>query len=987
MQKIPIIFLLVLLPGHHAFSQQYPFVHYSPREGLVSNRTRFMIQDSKGLLYISTYGGLSVYDGSRFSNYTTDDGLASNLINDIVEMGDDSVWIVPNSEKLHYLKKGVIRNVITSDGFYPIINKIIHCTDGFYYALADQGLFRFEKNHFVPIKITDLHGRDAGRFFLNGIEANGNLLLVTDPDVKAFPSPSHLVLYNMHTRRALVNDSLQIVCVLQSPRGDVLVSTTQGMKQLDQAALSQNKILLTPPSGVYANTTRLVANFMYFDHQENLWLATSEGTVRINPDGQTKLFSEKNGLEVNVQEAIFQDHENVLWFLNGQTGMTKLANPGLEYYSPIRPGFSIHDIFADKKSDSVWFLDGVHNRLLLQTAGGSKEFRLEKDRLFPPYAFFAAAGNRYYLADLFNIFQCRFLPGGRIKLSVLHIDSTQHSKRGYHSMMPDGQGNLLLCAEEMSVWLQNKKLMVFPLDYFADHFCITADNQLWTATRTGKIMRFRIHPEDPDHYLRLVGVYNKIVEGFDPRSIAIDNKGRVWVGTRDRGLYCLVLRHDSIADWKQFTTKDGLSDNFISYLQADDQNQVWACSPGGLDKIQWSGSNLLIENVTRSNSLYQYINKIQTSRNGVRWAQTSAGVIRIDPNTVHPGEYAPKIIFRGIWEGRNRLDSQSLKPILSYQQNNLSFVLAMPSFLDEKQVRFSYLLTGSGRSTWSDPSPEASINFINLPPGRYNLRARAQFANGMYPESEISYAFVISPPWWQTWWFRLVAVLCVMLILALVLRGYYQRKLRRQQVLLEKQNAVQKERTRIAHDMHDDLGAGLSTIRFLSEKLRRNIFSQVSREDIDKMQSTSNELIDKMNEIIWTMNEKNDSLEDLLLYVRSYAMEYCNDNNLECSIDMPEQVPMHFVSGEMRRNIFLTVKESLHNIVKHACAKNVEIAMEISGSLNIVIHDNGKGFEKGQRSREGNGLRNMQDRIRSVGGTLSIQNEIGTTVRLKIPIV
>jgi signal transduction histidine kinase len=258
--------------------------------------------------------------------------------------------------------------------------------------------------------------------------------------------------------------------------------------------------------------------------------------------------------------------------------------------------------------------------------------------------------------------------------------------------------------------------------------------------------------------------------------------------------------------------------------------------------------------------------------------------------------------------------------------------------------------------------------------------------NSGYPDSEISYEFLINPPWWQTLWFRLATAFILAIIGWLMIRSYYGRKLNQQKTILEKQQAVEKERTRIAVDMHDDLGAGLSTIRFLSEKVKRNIFSEITREDIEKMQTTSNELIDKMNEIIWAMSEKNDSLEDLVLYMRSYSMEYCEENGLDCTIHLPETILPVFVSGEMRRNIFLTVKESLHNIVKHASAKKVDIQIEALNGLEISIHDDGAGFKENQGNREGNGLRNMRQRIESMGGSMGIQYEQGVRVNLQIPI-
>src|SRR4029079_14959980 len=177
-------------------------------------------------------------------------------------------------------------------------------------------------------------------------------------------------------------------------------------------------------------------------------------------------------------------------------------------------------------------------------------------------------------------------------------------------------------------------------------------------------------------------------------------------------------------------------------------------------------------------------------------------------------------------------------------------------------------------------------------------------------------------------------------------------------MLIEKQQALEKERARIASDMHDDLGAGLSSIRFLSEKVKRYT-SDVTKNDVEKMADISLELIENMNEIIWAMNEKNDTLEDLLYYTRSYAKEYCEENELDCQISFPESIPEKFVSGEFRRNIFLIVKESLHNIVKYAEASQVSISIKVNDHLELLISDNGKGFssEMPESTSSGNGLR------------------------------
>jgi signal transduction histidine kinase len=216
---------------------------------------------------------------------------------------------------------------------------------------------------------------------------------------------------------------------------------------------------------------------------------------------------------------------------------------------------------------------------------------------------------------------------------------------------------------------------------------------------------------------------------------------------------------------------------------------------------------------------------------------------------------------------------------------------------------------------------------------------------------------------------------------------YYDRKLEKQKIILEKQQLVEQERTRIATDMHDDLGAGLSRIKFLSETV--NIKSQQEKtikEDIIKIKEYSDEMISKMGEIVWALNEKNDSVKDLLAYTRAYAAEYLLQNEIKSKIITPEIIPDLFVSGEFRRNIYLTVKEALHNVVKHAHATEVIINIQISQLLTIVLHDNGIGFDAENIRPFSNGLTNMKKRIKDINGELGIKKESGTELKVIVPL-
>jgi signal transduction histidine kinase len=313
--------------------------------------------------------------------------------------------------------------------------------------------------------------------------------------------------------------------------------------------------------------------------------------------------------------------------------------------------------------------------------------------------------------------------------------------------------------------------------------------------------------------------------------------------------------------------------------------------------------------------------------------------------------------------------------------------VAATSFIDERSIKYSYLLEGSGNETWSEPSNNSTFNFINLSPGDYTLKMRSEFPEAMYPSQTINYSFTISPPWWHTWWFFTGVSLAILGILFLGLRFYYRRKLEREKIISERQQAIEKERTRIATDMHDDLGAGLSRIKFLSETIGIKKQEQLPfEEDISKIREYSHEMIDKMGEIVWALNEKNDSVSDLLSYTRSYTMEYLSQGGISCSIDSPEVFPATFVTGEFRRNIFLSVKEILHNIVKHAQANHVTITIQIDPCLCINIRDDGTGFDPTKTRLHSNGLINIKKRMTDIGGMMEIENKNGTMIRLKAPL-
>lgn len=553
----------------------------------------------------------------------------------------------------------------------------------------------------------------------------------------------------------------------------------------------------------------------------------------------------------------------------------------------------------------------------------------------------------------------------------------------------DPYGNNIFIEARNIVVIQNEKLLFAypnnPKDVIEGMY-IDRNKQLWVVSRSNGLQIFSLHPEDPFNYLRKEAGFTKEFESLSPRCITVDKNEVLWVGTRYEGLIGFEYKNNQLKKLYHFQTHNGMTDNFITSLACDKDNNVIIGAQTGLDRLIKAKEGYRVENVTKSNNIFSYINYvwIDAANNAFAWTNTGI-VFQVEPVQPVKDITEPQLLIEEM-KVNGKIISQFTSPLrLKYFQRNISFSVAAPTFIDEKQIKYSYLLSGSGANEWSDTTAIADIPLLNLSPGNYSLRVKAFFSSTAYATKEIEFSFAILPPWWQTWWFRLIAGLLIIGLLIIAIRFYYRGKLEKQKVILEKQQAVEKERTRIATDMHDDLGAGLSKIRFLSETVQRNISEEAHQPNLKNIASSSVELVDKFNEIIWAMNEKNNSLEDLVYYMRSYTAKYCTENGLEYKIIIPEHIPSMMISGEMRRHIFLTVKECLHNVVKHAEAKNVWLGVQLDDFITITVRDDGKGFEITEVKNAGNGLRNMEQRIKNVNGKLLIENETGTLLKIIVP--
>jgi signal transduction histidine kinase len=243
--------------------------------------------------------------------------------------------------------------------------------------------------------------------------------------------------------------------------------------------------------------------------------------------------------------------------------------------------------------------------------------------------------------------------------------------------------------------------------------------------------------------------------------------------------------------------------------------------------------------------------------------------------------------------------------------------------------------------------------------------------------------------------FSVIGIIILLLLIIVGYRFYRQRQKLQEQTLLnfQKEHEVirlkaemqgrEEERSRISGEIHDDIGSALTTIMYLSNNLNEKD-GKVKTQIANKINATAGEVVDKMNEIIWSMNKNFDTVDDLLTYIRYHAVELLDSRGICHQFNLPAEIPQLTLSGEQRRNIYLVIKEALHNIIKHAEAKKVTFGFEICSELSIIIHDDGKGIDDNEKSKFGNGLRNMQRRMETLGGTFTISSHEGTTVKITL---
>jgi len=979
-------------------AQQYSFVRFTSENGLSNNVVYSTQQDSRGYLWIATHDGLNRYDGYEFKKFLHSPfnkrSLASNMTIDLAEDNDGNLWVLTNTHLHCYNQKNnlferYILPVGSTNHSQQSASKLINANKRLLLINLFNGLFVFDKlsKHFDPISI-DAASIEKPDLFNFGFfkDKEGNILIGAGSakGVLAFDSASLTLKRDLpYYYRSIKWQNEIVTSIYRNKKNKLIYCVQEGNKFYLTSERGQKHFLLNRS---LAGITIFIESISE-DEQGNIWIGCNNRLFEYKPDldmvidRSINLYSTSIGNNFIIKSICIDNFSN-LWLGLYEAGLMKasirkslfwnfaISQPG----SLKLPYSSIYDVMKNPDETIIVRYFGTPMASLIDVT--NKKIITEKFRFNPL--------DNSSMKKLFPQFKQITTPKPFYKF--FHTTTRFNFNNGQFALYKDRQQDYW--AVSFNEFTRIKDTLTFNTSDHINCFYEDDEHTFWVGTdgngliqlnyKTGRIKKFI--PNESDQ--------KSISSDYVNNIIPADSKG-LWLATR----YGLNYFDLQTQQFKLYSEEDGLGSNTIYAMEKDKDGKLWLGTSNGLSSYDPHTNEFT--NYSKNNGLINpEYNRNGTVRLNNGWIVMGGteGIDVIIPDSIkyikETEKRSPPLLITGFRSQDSSYTSFADPIRLRHQQNNIEISFAALDLTQPYNNKYAWKLEPIDRK-WIYGLGKHEVNYAGLPPGSYTFKIKGTGSGGAWNSKETSLAFIISPPWWQSWWMTASIILLSIFLLVAILRFYYHRKLKKQlekqKVILEKQQLLEKERARIAADMHDDLGAGLTKIKYITEHiLEKTDSGETIQPELEKLKGFSSELVESMGEIIWAISEKNNLLSNTLYYLRSYAVNYCEENELDCHFELPENFKDGIVSGNIRRNIFLLMKESLHNIVKHAQANSVTIKVTISETLNLIISDDGKGFSENGDTK-GNGLINMKKRIHELNGTIEFKNNIGTTIIIGLP--
>lgn len=942
-------------------------------EGLPYNTVNVVLQDRRGYIWLATVGGLVRFNGVQFRQFTSPlvDREAARNIRALVRDNDD-LLMLPATGGVVRWKDGAFHRHPMSDNLagMQLDALFVEPSGAVWVGSSDSGFARWEKGQLMKFTsapgmsrtakasfATDAQGRTwvARGDFLGRLEG-GSLTRFTQfatPAVCIAASRSGAVWVGSRDGLHLVQDGRVSTVSTNAPWAAAGGKVQELLEDRDGAlwigTTAHGLFRFSGGQFVRVNTSHGGIRSLEEDHEGSLWVATEGGGVNRLWPQIFQIFDSKSGLRDDVSDAVCGDSEGDIWLGNRNGGLAQVRNGGVTLV-PLLDGrlrLNVNSVCADDRGQ-LWIGAGIG----LYRCPRDTPTRIQ--RLEP-------------------------------RIPRVHVLFKERSGDIWVGADPDVLGRFRGDQFERFTEAQGfsgSKVRAIAEDATGGVWVGTADGLLFRMA-DGKFTRFTAEQ----------GLLKAPMQ-----ALLVDKDGLVWVGTAG-GL--LLWRNDRFL---HIGPADGLTDDVIYQLLEDDFGRLWFGSRRGIfhalkrDLLDFAeGRSARVNSVTFGKSeglpgVYCFGScqpMAWKSGNGWLWFATKQGVLALNPAGLKHNAQPPPVFVEDCLVNDHPLAMTNGIQIPPGRQR-VEFRFAALSYAAPDKVRLRYRLEGFD-ADWTEAGAQRAAQYPGLPPGHYNLRVIACNNDGVWNERGAMLAFVVLPAWWQTWWFQAVVLLLFTGAVALCARYWSHRRLKLKLQRLEQEHALEKERTRIARDLHDSLGASLTQIGLLADMARRNSApADELRAQSAQIAARTRDLARELDAVVWTVNPGNDTLGNLVTYLCQVSQELFRLLPVRCRLDVAEDIPNHPLTPEERHALFLVAKEAMNNVVKHSGATEVWMRMGVrEGAFTLAVEDNGQGFAvEAQEASKRNGLRNMHARMAEFGGRFEIHSEAGkgTTVRLTFPL-
>lgn len=1000
-----LLFLLLFLPVI-TFGQAWipHFDHIGTKEGLSGEVITALCQDRRGFLWIGTNGqGLNRYDGNEikvFRHSKRDSfSLCNDLVWSIVEDEQGLLWIgTQNGVSRLNPFSGRCDNYFKDDDSIPKIESyLFRDTKNFIWSTSAYGLSRFNPKANRFERHLALNG--SGYFNKPATGSNGLLWLGGPNGVTAFDplTGSFRHFYPFPNEPKAEKNGARVKI---DPYGNIWVFCWGGGLQRfhPETGLFERFIWnKNPRFPGNANIPFDVEETFDGEGKRIFWVCAEHGAFRFPLEAHDFPSLDKPhtlllpGSEINPAgwqaRRLISDYRGNLWFgtIHGLYRYKKeqeyarlVQCPGEASIGQVVFTQNGEALIASVLKRPLMILDARQQvkKAFQNLPPGSKEGAGE--------ACMAAAKDEedglIYAATAYGLVAYDEKSGKTRWRRWNPRDNTGLASPKITRILPLGKGQLLLAFWRNGLQIfdtRRGKGVWRYLDPGKNAWCLKRiDGVIWVGTEYAlytfdpqkRTMTEMAPPEPPGIPI----VYYDVIK---------DQQGRIWAGT-NYGLCQINLQNPRLPI--KYTSEEGLAATEVNTMAEDSLGRLWLGTPGGL--------RVFDPNTRKFHILDKEIwplGSIWRAPNGKFWLTTARNKILIfDPSLVRSPRPS-RLYITGL-----KINEQDSLPDIPFEhipqirlqpgQNALTFSYTAIDLDDFGKTLFRYRLEGL-QTDWVKAGKNRQAAFVNLKPGVYTFRVRPEDA-GDDAFYDATLKVIVTDYFWQRLWFKAAAFAVLSGLLISLLFLDYTRRLRARNVRLRARLAVEDERNRISRDLHDDLGSGLGAISLLSDIALSKTSSKEMRSDLVKIAESARESSEKIHEIIWATNPKNDTLEHLIGYLHRYAVSLFADSAYDIHAKLPEFCPAVTIAGEHRRALFLAYKEALNNIARHAQATRVDIEYICSFTrLEIHLRDNGRGFDLTAVSDAGNGLVNMQKRMEDIGGSFRVASGAGgTTVRFEV---